>query len=167
MHRLQRTLAIIAIATMALVACSNGDSDTDSASTTGPDTTADDSESADDGPTTTTTAPTTTAADDGATSPEPGAGTAGCESGDPGIPDGASSREVVDVDGDGEPDTGWVQGADGTTLVGISTAAGGGSRIEYESASPIPRDVLVVDSDDTPPVEIIISDGRGASLYAF
>jgi hypothetical protein len=71
------------------------------------------------------------------------------------------------VDGDAKPDTSWIDSANGTTTVGIATAAGGGSQISYRSASPIARSVLVVNADEQGPPEVIVSDGRGASLYAF
>lgn len=159
-----RSLTGITVATIVLLlsSCSGDDSDPASTGTT------------DDGSTTTTTVETTTepATTEGAPSsstepePEPDPAT-GCTDGDATVPDGAVSTEVVDVDGDGEPDTAWLLDADGATTVGIATAAGGGASTEIRSGSPIPRSVLVVDADETPPVEIIVSDGRGASLHAF
>lgn len=71
------------------------------------------------------------------------------------------------MDGDEKADTVWINTVNGKTTVGVRTAAGGGSTIEYESASPIPRSALVANVDEKGPVEIIVSDGRGASLYAF
>lgn len=37
----------------------------------------------------------------------------------------------------------------------------------FQSASPVERSALVVNADERGPVEIILSDGRRASLYAF
>ncbi|WP_426572614.1 hypothetical protein [Aquihabitans sp. McL0605] len=106
--------------------------------------------------TSTTAAPTTTAA------PKP------CSSGDGTPPAGAVTKPIIDVDGDGKPDTGWVASStDGTVTVGIETAAGGGDSMPFESASPVERSMLVVDADEQPPAEIILSDGRGATLYAW
>lgn len=164
MHRLRRTLAAIVIIASPLTGCSSGDPGSGPDSTTG-DTGAADTTTTSSAPAATT--PSSSASSDVTTSSAPPSSGPGCESGDDTIPDGAATGEIVDVDGDGEPDTVWMLDRDGRTTIGISTAAGGGSRIDHESASPIPRRVLVVDADEKPPVELIVSDGRGAALHAF
>jgi hypothetical protein len=94
----------------------------------------------------------------------------GCTAGPGRPPAGAKTRSVEDVDGDGRRDTAWMTApapATGVTTFGISTAAGGGASIPYQSASPVRRSALVVNADKREPVEIVLSDGRVASLYAF
>lgn len=90
----------------------------------------------------------------------------GCRSG-PRPPAGAHRRSVEDVDGDGRRDTAWVSAPGPATTFGITTAAGGGATVAYPSASPIARSALVVNVDERGPVEMILTDGRSASLYAF
>lgn len=118
----------------------------------------------------TSTASPTSGTSDGSTSMSQPGSTAprpGCSTGSTQMPAGTASRETVDVDGDGRPDTLWIHTVDGTTSVGIVTAAGGGSTVEHRSASPIPRSAFVADVGDTDAPLLIVSDGRGASLYAF
>ncbi len=75
---------------------------------------------------------------------------------------------MVDVDGDGQPDTAWIATAtDGAATVGVVTAAGGGATRNFESASPVSRSILVVDTDQRPPVEILADTGRSVQLWAF
>jgi len=91
-----------------------------------------------------------------------------CTGGSTGVPDGAAQSEVVDVDGDGRADTVWIMtDPNGETRVGIVTAAGGGAERIFESASPVPRSILVVDVDQRSPVEILADDGRSVELWAF
>jgi len=47
------------------------------------------------------------------------------------------------------------------------TASGAASDVEVETGSPIPLSVLVVDADESPPVEVLVSDGRTVHLYEF
>ncbi len=75
---------------------------------------------------------------------------------------------MVDVDADGRPDTAWIETAsDGTVTVGVVTAAGGGVTRLFQSASPVTRSILVVDTDQRPPVEFLASTGRSVQLWAF
>lgn len=152
-------LSVVAVAAaVLLVSCSRDGSDSSSTTTVATASTS-------------TIEPTSTSVmsptSSGATTSTSTAGSSGCTTGSAEIPVGAAQRETVDVDGDGLADTAWIAAGDGQTIVGISTAAGGGSQIPYESASPIPRSLLVANVDEQGPVEIIVSDGRGASLFAF
>ena len=108
-------------------------------------------------PTTPSTNPTSSAVTSGA----------GCTGGSAAIPAGAARAPVVDVDGDGRPDTGWiVTEASGAVRAGIVTAAGGGFERTFTSASPVTRSILVVDLNaETPPL-ILADDGRTVLLWA-
>jgi hypothetical protein len=97
-----------------------------------------------------------------------GTAAAGCRTGPSTVPAGAVTKTVIDVDGDGRPDTAWIaRGADGRTTIGVVTAAGGGAVRPFESASPVTRSILVADADDGGPVEVFASDGRSVQLWAF
>lgn len=90
-----------------------------------------------------------------------------CTSGYVEPPSEVAQGTIVDVDGDGEADQGWVgMGPDGI-VVGINTAAGGGASVPFESGSPVERSLLAVNADEKGPVELFLSDGRTVSLYAF
>jgi hypothetical protein len=94
---------------------------------------------------------------------------AGC-TGSATVPPGARTEEVVDVDGDGRRDTAYTAYTSGDLSdlrFGIVTAAGGTSSVPFESASPVERRGMVVDADERGPVEIFLSDGRGAALDVF
>ncbi|MFZ0492148.1 MAG: hypothetical protein WAM81_02990 [Acidimicrobiia bacterium] len=91
-----------------------------------------------------------------------------CTGGSADIPAGATDKQVIDLDGDGRPDTAWVfTGASGVTTVGVATAAGGGTRRTWNSASPVMRSVLVVDVNDSTPPLFLADDGRMVQLWAF
>jgi hypothetical protein len=80
----------------------------------------------------------------------------------------ANQGEIVDVDGDGRRDTAWLATpAAGGRELGVLTAAGGGAKVPIESASPVELVLLVVDADDEPPVELLVSDNRTVQLWAF
>lgn len=90
-----------------------------------------------------------------------------CTSGYVEPPIEVSQGTIVDVDGDGQEDQGWVGiGPDGV-VVGINTAAGGGAYVPFESGSPVERSLLAVNANEEGPVELFLSDGRTVSLYAF
>jgi len=116
-------------------------------------------------PTTPSTNPTSTASTAVATAPPAGSG-GGCTGGSAAVPAGAARAQVVDVDGDGRPDTGWiVTEPSGAVRVGIATAAGGGFERAFTSASPVTRSILVLDvNPDTPPL-ILANDGRTVRLW--
>lgn len=83
-------------------------------------------------------------------------------------PDGAVTREVGDVDGDGRPDTAWLApAAGGAVSVGIRTAAGGSSAADVTLTGPSARSLLVADADGDGRSELFVSDGRTVDLYAF
>jgi hypothetical protein len=93
----------------------------------------------------------------------------GC-GGDGPEPEGTAvgSGPIVDVDGDGRADTGWLAGqAGGSRQLGVATAAGGGDAVTIDSASPNVLTLLAVDADEQPPVELFVSDGRTVELWAF
>ena len=69
-------------------------------------------------PTSPTTPPATTPP---ATTTAPATG---CPAGGGGVPAGAASRETIDVDGDGRPDTMWLNSAAGPVAFGYTTASG-------------------------------------------
>jgi hypothetical protein len=90
-----------------------------------------------------------------------------CE-GEATVPEGAPHQTVGDVDGDGEPDTAYLDGRPGGMITfGIVTAAGGGSSVPFESASPVERRALTADADGRGPTEVFLSDGRSVQLLAF
>jgi hypothetical protein len=94
----------------------------------------------------------------------------GCAGDGPQVPagTGVGSGQIVDVDGDGRPDTGWLAvHQDGSRQLGVATAAGGGDAVAIDSASPVALTLLVVDADEQPPVELFVSDGRTVELWAF
>lgn len=94
----------------------------------------------------------------------------GCTGAGPTVPDdaGAGVGEIVDVDGDGRGDTGWLGvHDDGSRTLGVATAAGGGDVAPVESGSPGLLTMLVVDADEEAPVELLVSDGHTAGLWAF
>ncbi len=92
----------------------------------------------------------------------------GCTAGSADIPVGAATKQVIDLDGDGRPDTVWILTDDsGVTMVGVTTAAGGGTRRIWDSASPVMRAVMVVDVNDSTPPLFLADDGRMVQLWAF
>ena len=113
-----------------------------------------------------TTSPATTSP--ATTSPATtGEGTA-CTSGSTVVPAGAVSRQIIDVDGDGRPDTAWIgTDASGTVMVGVVTAAGGGTERAFDSASPVSRSILAIRVNDATPPIFLADDGRTVLLWAF
>jgi len=101
--------------------------------------------------TTVTTTPKVTPCTTGATTP----------------PAGAVTKSIIDVDGDGKPDTGWIADQNGKVTFGINTAAGGGATTPFDSASPAQRSVLVIDAQEDGQVQVLLDDGRLVQLDAF
>ncbi|MCU1375575.1 MAG: uncharacterized protein JWO68_2861 [Actinomycetia bacterium] len=84
------------------------------------------------------------------------------------VPQRAPHQTIDDVDGDGQPDTAYLDGSPGTDITfGIVTAAGGGSSVQFDSASPVERRALTVNADGRGAVEVFLSDGRSVQLLAF
>jgi hypothetical protein len=100
------------------------------------------------------------------------ASAAGCPAGGEPPPPRAVQQQIDDLDGDGLPDALWiadVRDPDGATrrFVGVSTASGAISDLQITTASPIPLSALAINAQDDGDHQIIVSDGRGAYLYAF
>lgn len=161
---LSLSLAALATTTLLLTGCSGAGDDpsptTTSSSSTSSSSSSDPSGSA-------TSASPTEEPSSSATTPAASPGT-GCPAAGDGIPPGASSTEVIDVDGDGRPDTAWLTaGADRT--FGITTASGATFSAPITSASPIPASAVVgsVATTDAGDVPIALVDlGREAQLFA-
>ena len=100
-------------------------------------------------PSTSAPAPTSTAA------------ATGCVPVGAGVPAGASSKPIIDVDGDGRPDVGWINGA---VNFGITTASGATFSIPMELAGGGPRSVLVVNPYEQGNIAALASDGRTVEL---
>jgi len=120
-------------------------------------------------PATTTTTVTTTAPSSAATT----AADPGCPatpSGQPtGVPETADSAATLDVDGDGRPDTLWIDdetAVGGGVPFGVSTASGGDFYENFASASPVTRSVLVADVTGSGELVALASDGRAVQLWA-
>jgi len=71
----------------------------------------------------------------------------------------ASVKQIIDVDGDGRPDTGWIGGSG---LFGITTASGATFSTVIKSPSPNPPSMLVANIDGT--IVALASDQRAAAL---
>ena len=158
-RRSNRTPSTVLVATAMLVLASCGGAA--GVATTRPATTITTTTVAPAPTTTVAPAPTTTVAPAPTTAP-------GCTGGSTTIPTGAASNQVVDVDGDGRPDTAWIlTDTSGVVTVGVVTSAGGGTDRTWNSASPVMRSVLVVDINDTTPPLFLADDGRTVQLWAF
>jgi len=159
---MRRPLLLPLVAAVALVTgCS---SDTDGGAAAGATSTATTTT-----PTTTTTATVTaTASSSGGTAPA----AAGCPAagGQDGVPAGAESASTLDVDGDGRPDTVYIDdetAAGGGVVFGIQTASGGDFSTDFDSASGQEgRSVLVADVSGRGELVALASDGRAVRLYA-
>lgn len=106
---------------------------------------------------TTTPAPTTTATAPPPTSPP----SRGCPAAGSGVPAGAVNKQIIDVDGDGRPDLGWISGA---ATFGITTASGATFSIPIDLAGGGPRSVLVASPDGGATITALASDGRTVEL---
>ncbi|MFP5346262.1 MAG: hypothetical protein ACLGIA_04460 [Actinomycetes bacterium] len=111
-----------------------------------------------------------------AASPAPGAvgagstGTAatatrGC--GQPGgVPAGAATAKMPDVDGDGHPDTLWISSDGVHRRVGVTTTTGATFSQPIITGSPVPASALGFKVRRDTGVNVVMSDGRLATLYA-
>jgi hypothetical protein len=94
--------------------------------------------------------------------------TAGCPSVGRALPAGVHTRQTIDVDGDGRPDTEWIAAqpdAGGGTAFGARTASGAVFSATFRSASPVARSVLFADVTGHGTVIALASDGRQVLLY--
>lgn len=94
---------------------------------------------------------------------------AGCPSVGHAIPSGAATKQTIDVDGDGRPDTEWIAtkpDANGGVAFGIRTASGGVFSATITSASPVARSVMFADVTGHGEIIALASDGRAVALYA-
>jgi hypothetical protein len=144
-------LVVVCVAgLLAAAACSGGDDDDDGSSAGSAASTTTSTRSSGTSEATTTTI------------------SAGCTGGRPTPTQPASTGDVIDIDGDGRPDQAWLSSpGNGVRELGVLTAAGGGDVVRVDSASPIALQLLVADADETPPVELFVSDGRTVQLWAF
>jgi len=69
---------------------------------------------------------------------------------------------VIDVDGDGQPDTGWI--SMGGNTFGITTASGATMSVPLDLTGGGPRSVLVENPDSTGTITALASDGRTVEL---
>lgn len=160
---LSLSLAALATTALLLTGCS-GAGDDPSPTATDPST-AGSSSSATPSGSATSTSPSPT--DEVSESTGTGSGS-GCPAVGDGVPQGASSAEVVDVDGDGRPDTAWLTaGADRS--FGITTASGATFSAPITSASPIAASAVVGSVADSGAGDVpvaLVDLGREAQLFA-
>ncbi|OLT47889.1 hypothetical protein [Cellulosimicrobium sp. CUA-896] len=105
--------------------------------------------------------------DDTTSEPTTSPAAEGCPATGDGPPDGADTHEVVDVDGDGRPDTAWLTGGADRTF-GITTASGATFSTPVESASPQPASAvvnLVAAGSGTAPIALV-DTGREVLLLS-
>jgi hypothetical protein len=94
---------------------------------------------------------------------------AGCPSVGRAVPSGAQTKQTIDVDGDGRPDTEWIAtsaDASGGIPFGIRTASGGVFSATINSASPVARSVMFADVTGHGEIIALASDGRAVALYS-
>ena len=94
---------------------------------------------------------------------------AGCPSVGRALPAGAHTKQTIDVDGDGRPDTEWIADrpdSSGGVPFGVRTASGAVFSAGIESASPVARSVMFADVTGHGEVIALASDGRQVLLYA-
>jgi hypothetical protein len=85
------------------------------------------------------------------------------------MPSGAQTKQTIDVDGDGRPDTEWIAttpDGDGGVPFGVRTASGAVLTATINSASPVARSVMFADVTGHGEVIALASDGRQVLLYA-
>lgn len=111
-------------------------------------------------------ASTTTAPAPAPVAPTPDPAPSGCGGHDhlPERPEGATRKTIPDVDGDGQRDTMYLTSE---RVLGIISSTGADVTHRVETASAVPISVLAVDTNATPPVEFLVSDGRSVQLLVF
>jgi hypothetical protein len=112
--------------------------------------------------TVTTSAPPTGSSSSASSTP-PAA--AGCPAGGTGMPAGSVSRTVIDVDGDGRPDTAWFAAGGGS--FGITTASGGSYSIPVTFAGGAQPSALVADVTGDGEIVAFVTNGRAVDLLRF
>ena len=150
-----RRLVVPLLGLVLLAGCSSGEDDAASPGTT------------------TATATTTQPATQPATTAPSAPAAQGCPaapSGQPsGVPEGATAKPTLDVDGDGRPDTLWIDdgtAAGGAVVFGVQTASGGTLSTDFNSASGSnARTVLVADVTGDGELVALADDGRSVRLY--
>ena len=88
--------------------------------------------------------------------------TRGCAPTGTGVPAGASTKQIIDVDGDGRPDTGW---ASIGSVFGITTASGATFSSILQSASGAERSMLVADVDGHGTITALVTDQKTVALW--
>lgn len=153
-------LAVIGVGVFTLSACSSGTGGagtrSSSATTIAATTSATPSPT---GPSTSpSTAPTTAATSPAPTVPPTTTAPVanGCPPGGSGVPAGAISRQTIDVDGDGRPDTLWLMSAAAPARMGITTASGASFETPLTFAGGSQPSALVADVT-----------GNGSQIIAF
>lgn len=97
------------------------------------------------------------------TSPSASAATTtACAPSGTGVPAGAVTKQIIDVDGDGRPETGWLSGG---VNFGITTASGATFSVPINLAGGGARSVLVADTDGKGTIAALASDGRTVDLF--
>lgn len=96
-------------------------------------------------------------------SPASAAGT-GCAPTGETTPDGAVTRQTIDVDGDAQPDTEWIVDEAGQIRFGVTTASGATFSYDVDTASPIAPAGFVSALDGERMISLL-SDGREASVH--
>jgi hypothetical protein len=94
---------------------------------------------------------------------------AGCPSVGRALPAGVDSKQTIDVDGDGRPDTEWIAAtpdSSGGVPFGVRTASGAVFSATIRSASPVARSVMFADVTGHGEVIALASDARQVLLYA-
>lgn len=95
--------------------------------------------------------------------PASAAGT-GCAPTENATPVGAVTRQTIDIDGDGQPDTEWIVDETGQIRFGVTTASGATFSYDVDTASPIAPAGFVSALDDERTISLL-SDGRQASVH--
>ena len=118
--------------------------------------------------TTSAAAPASTAAATTAAAPASAAASSGCAAKGTGVPAGAMTKPIVDVDGDGKADTGWATSTGTNIVFGITTASGDTTTIQYgQPAGGTAPTMLVADVDGKGTIAAVVAYSRGAELYVF
>lgn len=86
----------------------------------------------------------------------------GCAPAGTGVPAGATTKQIIDVDGDGHSDTGWISD---TNTFGITTASGATFSRSIDSASGARRSFLMADVDGHGTIAALATDQKEAALW--